>query len=109
MKNALTAAGMTKLVTSTSRLRKIWISSPNAIASITKLLSGVLVADGAEHVVETGGPGRQPLQFHGLLLRPGEQRVQVLLQGEGFDEQGAVAFPYGRQRQSRRRSSKRET
>src|SRR5688500_7306703 len=96
MKYALIAAGMIRLVTSTSRLRKIWASSLRAMASMVESSlrrscggrSGA--ADGAEDVVQAGGTRFEAAQLDGVVLGPAQQRVQVLLQGEGLDHEDAV-------------------
>src|ERR1700754_9223 len=103
MKNALTAAGMTILVTRTSRFRKIWTSSLRAIESMAKVLflefgSGLVAAEGAEELVKPGRPGFEFPQFHRVVLRPAEQGVQVLLQPEGLDEEFPVTSARGLQR-----------
>src|SRR4051794_14699415 len=97
------------MVTRTSRFRRIWISSLRAMASMVVPLcegragpgAALLGADGAEDVVEPGGPGLEVAQLHRVVPRPVQEDVQVLLEAGGLDEEGTVALGHAGERRFR--------
>src|SRR5918998_148570 len=114
MKKALAATGMMKPVSSTARLRTIWMSSLRAMESMAVPFlecsggGGRIGVERTEDVIQPGRCGRQPEQLDRVSVGPVEQLLEVRLQIEGLDQVRLVGHPDGSHRRCRGVGGERE-